>query len=197
MSNYMERSQTIRKEIADTPAIMKVLQAYAQTHQIPQAFLGGESNHHYSVGPLPSRVWVAVRESTLSKEVSRETKKGFNLSYQRRTLAEELEKLEEFCQEAERLSDSSRYLVTSFCVGASYKEGRERRGVILLEDLTQGGNISITPSGGGDYGTIAKEKRRVFFDLSRDERDTKKAILTSDKIRGIRYFKPENIFKIN
>lgn len=114
-----------------------------------------------------------------------------------RSLEEEIERLEEYCQKAEKQHKSGRYIVTSFCVGVSYLHDGDRIGILLIEDLTKGGSVKIEKAGGGDEGVIQGESRRVLFDLSNDVPLDDNEKYKSSWLEAIRYFDPKNMINLN
>lgn len=190
---YFEESQHIKEEILGSPELMSILRKHLFLEQRAVLIDKGRNNAHYRIGHLQSGFWVATRESLLTKQRDEDLPDGgFRIWFGPRTLYDDIERLEEFCQRAEAEYNLGRYIVTSFCVGASYTLDGEEIGLILLEDLTKGGAVNICITSGSDEGVIEGEKRRVNFDLSNDNRAIGSKKYHSVQIDAIRYFDPVN-----
>ena len=193
--NYFEQSQLIKEEILASSKIMNTLEEHVTNKHRGKLIGEGSSNEHYRIGKLSNGLWVATRESRGTKWVTWDNPNGScGGEFKLRSLNEEIEKLEEYCQHAERRDELSDYIITSFCIGVKYHEDNNWRGLILIEDLTKGDTVNIKIR--GDYGTIIGQKQKIFFDLSWDDPDNSKTKLTSDEIQGIKYFKPEHMISI-
>ncbi len=191
--DYLAHSQEVRRLILTSEPIMKTLREHLRGHKAD--FIGGGSCHkHYRIGMLESGLWVASRESFSTKQIVRANQHGFKITFGLRNFNEEVEKLEEFCQKAQSEYEQGTYIVTSFCVGVRYKSEKQWRGLLLLEDLTQGGNVHITSE--GDNGTIEGAKKRVLFDLSMDKFMDPTPKIVSQFIEKIVYFDPAHIIEI-
>jgi len=177
--DYFSISQETREQIRGSD-LMSIIKGHVTRQKRAEFIRGGKHHDHYRIGQLPNGLLVATRE--------RNEKVGYT-----RNFDEVVERLEEYCQEAEKFFRYDRFIVPSFCVGARYKESNDWRGLILTEELVIVRDGEIFP-----IGIFKGQEREIFFDLSYDsDDDNTQGKLTSTRISGIRYFDPKNIIEIS
>lgn len=150
---YFAFSQQIKKEIVANTELMTGLQEHIAG--IEREFLGsGSVNSNYRLGRLHTGLWIAIRQISALDPSARQITVGLTI-------------YETYAQQAESLSCLGKR-ATRFCVGVKSRSPPDA--LLLVEDLTNGGEYTITHKSGENTALREKEGKQeeVHMDLDGD-----------------------------
>jgi hypothetical protein len=150
MTNVLDYSQAIKKEVLENQDLMGKLRQYASEEPLISTLhqLGrGRNNVAYSLGQSPSGLWLATRE------------------YYRHTGELQRRIAENYCQDLEYFRERGQR-TPSFVFAlkfASQEEDKERY-VLVLEDFTENNALGIRGAESGSVSAFVGSER-IYFDF--------------------------------